>query len=175
MYCSRQGCGNAGEKRHTATTSYCRRCYRLLKILGYCRRRYPHRPTDWNELDALWTEAEDFPFCPHCSKAMIFYPPRQRRGMATIQHYDDGRLGVICLGCNLAHSKSELGDGLFALKPNEKFCPDCGEIKDRDEFHIQNRFNGRVSYCKPCQNARNRQVKQRGRERQFQSTPTPHN
>ena len=166
MKCSRRDCEREGEKRHSATLVYCRRCYRVMKILDYCHRNYPDRATTWNEVAALWQEAERTGDCPHCRKPMTLYSEDgKRRGLATIQHYDDGRLGVICFTCNLAHSKSQLRDKLFDLPSGHKFCPDCQTSKPKSEFHITHRdLNGHVTYCKPCQNARNRAVKQRKRE-----------
>jgi len=163
--CSRRDCESDGEKRHSATLMYCRRCYRIMKILDYCRFSYPERRTTWNEIASLWDAAEANGQCPHCSNPMILYPENRRRsGIATIQHYDDGRLGIICFTCNLAHSKSQLRDKLFELPQGHKFCPDCQTTKPKSEFHITNRdLNGHVTYCKPCQNARNRAVKQRNR------------
>src|SRR5690242_3830066 len=109
MKCTRRDCTNEGEKRHTSSHYYCRVCYRIMKILDYCSRAYPNQLTTWAEIEKLWTAATIAKTCPHCSREMIFYPQdRRRSGMATIQHYDDGTLGIICFTCNLAHSKSRL-------------------------------------------------------------------
>jgi hypothetical protein len=165
LKCGRRGCERDGEKRHSATTSYCRRCYRVMKILDYCHRKYPERLTTWDEVASLWDGAIATGQCPHCFNLMVLYSDgRRRTGLATIQHYDDGRLGIICFTCNLAHSKSELRDKLFNLPQGQKFCPDCQTAKPKYEFHITRRdLNGHVTYCKPCQNTRNRAVKQRRR------------
>jgi len=147
-----------------------------MKILDYCHRKYPNRPTTWDEVSALWQEAESVGDCPHCHKPMMLYSEDgKRKGMATIQHYDDGTLGIICFTCNLAHSKSELGDKLFSLQLDQKYCPDCQQIKSRDDFHNQSRFCGRMTYCKLCQNARNRRIKEKNRSLYadiFESNPT---
>ena len=165
MKCGRRECEREGVKRHSATLMYCRRCYRIMKILDYCHRKYPNYSTTWDEVAELWDAAAATGQCPHCLNPMILYPEgRCRRGIATVQHYDDGRLGIICFTCNLAHSKSQLRDALFDLPQGHKFCPDCQTAKPKSEFHITRRdLNGHVTYCKPCQNARNRAIKQRRR------------
>ncbi len=165
MKCSRLDCEQEGEKRHAVTSRYCRRCYRVLKILDYCHRKYPQRSTTWNEVAALWQEAERSGACPHCLNPMALYSEDgKRRGLATIQHYDDGRLGVICFTCNLAHSKSELGDALFNVPAGYKFCPDCKATKLKSEFYRTSRdLNGYITYCKPCQDARKRKIRRKNR------------
>ncbi len=165
MKCSRQGCERVGEKRHSPTLSYCRRCYRIMKMLTGAHRRYPGIVTTWEQIAELWNKAEERGTCPHCLNPMPLYSEDgKRKGMATIQHYDDGTLGIICLTCNLAHSKSPLRDKLFSLQLDQKYCPDCQQVKSRDDFHNQSKWNGRMTYCKPCQNARNRMIKQHNKE-----------
>ena len=164
MKCSRRDCEREAEKRHSASMMYCRRCYRIMKMLDASRRRYPGVVTTWKEIAKLWDETEARGTCPHCLNPMPLYSEDgKRKGMATIQHYDNGTLGIICLTCNLAHSKSELRDKLFSLRLDQKYCHDCKQIKSRDDFHNQSRFCGRMTYCKQCQNARNKRIKERNR------------
>jgi len=52
------------------------------------------------------------------------------------------------------------------VKPPEvldgmKWCRDCGEIKPLDEFVKSKKASGRGSYCKPCQNLRSNETRQR--------------
>lgn len=175
MICSRKDCDAIGVKRHSKTLVYCARHYRVMKMLDYSRRVYPNWSVSYEEIERLLVKAMAEGDCPHCGKMMIFFPENRRRsGMATIQHYDDGTLGIICFTCNLAHSKSELRDKLFLVPKGNKFCPDCQTVKPKSEFHVTHRdLNGHLTYCKPCQNARNRAVKLRSRRAgQFPSTLT---
>ncbi len=52
------------------------------------------------------------------------------------------------------------------VKPPEvpegmKWCRDCGEVKPLEEFVVSKKAGGRGTYCKPCQNARTYESRQR--------------
>ena len=43
------------------------------------------------------------------------------------------------------------------MAEGQKWCPDCGEVKDLEDFPTSGRSKtGRYTYCKPCHNARGR-------------------
>ncbi|MCM4077602.1 endonuclease VII domain-containing protein [Paractinoplanes hotanensis] len=49
-----------------------------------------------------------------------------------------------------------------SVPDGHRYCPDCGEIKELDDFpRSRNDSGGRGRYCKPCHNARGHETRQR--------------
>ena len=95
--------------------------------------------------------------CPDCGqdKAAEEFPLNKAR--------PDGR-GLYCRPCMSQRSKASYRKRQAAAgrvvkereqMPGQARCPDCGEVKDLDQFpRNKSARAGRGGYCKPCHNAR---------------------
>jgi len=71
-------------------------------------------------VDYLVIMLEENRLCPTCGKIMMWIPNADRKGdTATLQHYSDGSIGIMCHSCNTS-------DGLLG-------APLRGAVKMREE------------------------------------------
>lgn len=109
---------------------------------------------------------------PSCVKELTLVTPfGQKPGkgtlkdVASLQHNNDGSLGILCVGCNSGHMGSKLGDAYFDLDVDEKLCPACDTIKSRASDFSKNAYktDGISNECKPCASASKKTPEYRGR------------
>jgi len=151
LKCSRRDCENTAMRRNSSTTYYCERCYRVLRMAGAANHRYPAAKLTFEVASELLAATEPLRICPHCGQSMTLHASiAGKASVVSIQHYRDGRLGVICHRCNSRHGQSQLGDRLFTdVQANQKYCPHCKEIKLRSDFGPSVR-SGVADYCRNC-------------------------
>ena len=104
--------------------------------------------------------------CPDCGVQMNW---RSKDGMSTVaslQHYRSGRIGIVCLSCNVRHDAME-GDSYCDMPKDHKRCPSCLETKPALEFYMDIGRTGplkRKSICKQCSNEKTKQWQERNRD-----------
>ena len=100
LKCAYRLCHRIGEYRE-GSSYYCLRCRRNRQMrtsAKYKSGQHISRET----IDKLFDEIESFGFaCPVCQKQMVIGCDIKRAGnVVTLQHWEDGSLGLICLSCN---------------------------------------------------------------------------
>lgn len=104
--------------------------------------------------------------CPDCGVTMNWRAKDGQATVASLQHYRDGSLGIVCRSCNTRHAFMD-GDTYRDLPSNFKFCPGCKQEKPATEFSVDNGRSGplkRKSKCKSCSNAAVKKWKEENRE-----------
>jgi hypothetical protein len=106
------------------------------------QQRSKEMPT-YEQLEAAL--AESAMTCPDCKCDMKWRTDDDgRRNVVSVQHWDDGAIGFICMACNARRNYRE------ELPPEgQRRCHKCGENKPLDDFYAHSR-SGKVSACKPC-------------------------
>lgn len=105
--------------------------------------------------------------CPDCGVFMHWTAHGHRAAVATLQHYRDGTLAIVCRSCNTRHA-SMPGDSYRDMPKDHKRCPSCRQVKHESEFTADNGRSGplkRKSLCRTCSNAVVTQWKEANRER----------
>lgn len=94
--------------------------------------------------------------CPDCGKVMLWKSKKgghQMHKVASLQHYRDGSLAIVCVSCNSRHA-SMPGDSYREMPKDHKYCPRCRQCKPRDTgFSIHRSHKGPLktkSLCKSC-------------------------
>lgn len=104
--------------------------------------------------------------CPDCQVQMNW---RSRDGhctVASLQHYRDGSMAIVCRSCNTRHAYME-GDSYIDMPKDHKRCPSCGEVKPYGMFYTDNGRSGALrkkSTCAPCSDAIVNEWKEKNRE-----------
>ena len=95
--------------------------------------------------------------CRLCNVTMGFtIRETERNSIMSLQHWRNGNVEWICVGCNSKHSSTQEPDEEWVrlvktLQPNEKFCQICKKVKDVSFFYkTKNGSKGRSAYCRIC-------------------------
>ena len=93
------------------------------------------------------------PKCPKCNKEMIWHSKYGKRSdVITIQHWEDGSLGFLCLACNNKHGASS-NKNILDIAKNKKWCAKCKQIKEKIKFNnLHSSHDGKDRLCKECRN-----------------------
>lgn len=99
--CSKQGCEAISQievnKNSGYPSYYCLPCFRTFKMLEGTYKKNKERPDFWVLRQMLW----DNRLCPECGKIMYWAPSKTNKGdTVSLQHYEDGTIGVLCHSCN---------------------------------------------------------------------------
>ena len=87
------------------------------------------------------------------------------KNVITLQHWNDGRISLICRSCNSAHAHSKLGDEWANIPDEHKFCPMCENIKHIECFGNETRSpSGKNHLCKKCSSARSKEYYKKNRK-----------
>lgn len=155
--CGRQWCQALGTERWSRKTSFCARCFRIVRMLYMAHKRYPDRSLSFDEVSALLAAVEPDLKCPACTKQMHMVSGGPRGSLVTIQHYNDGRLGMLCGTCNISHGHSKLGDAFWSVPAGHKFCPTCESIKPFADYRKNaSTRTGLANECRACATEVNR-------------------
>jgi rubredoxin len=126
----------------------CAKHYRFGQMRANAKRRGKVIPTV-SDLESMLTR--DFK-CPECNRQMNWRSTEGKETVASLQHYRDGRLGIICLSCNARHAAAP-GDSFSDYPKDHKYCPRCQMFKKDSEYTKDNSRSGTrriASWCKPC-------------------------
>jgi hypothetical protein len=105
--------------------------------------------------------------CPDCTRRMNWLQSEGASTVASLQHYRDGTLAIVCLSCNTRHASMD-GDSYRDMPKDHKRCGNCREIKPAAEFTKDLGRSGelrRKSTCKACSGQAVNQWKGSNRDR----------
>ena len=111
--------------------------------------------------------------CVDCNEAMVWLSRENKCKVASLQHYRDGSIAIVCRSCNTRHARM-IGDSFRLLPKNQKYCPSCKISKDSANFYLDNARTGelkRKSWCKQCCSKKHLQWRiKNGQKRQYSVT-----
>lgn len=152
------------DKPRYLNNSYCKKHARFVAMRACARRRGKHEPS-MEEMERI-ADGLDGMKCPDCGIVML-WKSRRFRVLATLQHYRDGSIGIVCHTCNVRHSRLP-GDVYRELEAGQKFCCMCERRMPLTSFYPENRNatakHGEASYgayCKECHKVRMRRDRER--------------
>ena len=126
----------------------CEKHYRFRQMRSHAKRHGKKVPTR-DELEAM--RGADL-ICPDCDIQMNWRAKDGQETVASLQHYRDGSLAIVCRSCNTRHAYMD-GDSYKDMPKTHKMCPSCKQTKDRAEFYMDNGRSGLLkskSSCKEC-------------------------
>ena len=104
--------------------------------------------------------------CPDCNVLMNWRSKDGRSTVASLQHYRNKTISIVCLSCNTRHASME-GDSYCEMPKDHKKCPSCLEIQPRINFYIDNARSGIIkskSNCKKCSDKKVYQWKEKNKD-----------
>lgn len=93
--------------------------------------------------------------CPDCGVRMNWRAADGQSTVASLQHYRDGSMSMVCRSCNTRHAFMD-GDSYREMPKDHKKCPCCKQIKSLTNFTLDASRSGtakRKSKCSQCSNA----------------------
>lgn len=97
--------------------------------------------------------------CPMCKGEMEWRSADgRRRHLATLQHWNDGTMGILCLPCNTAHAqRTPVLDERELPPEGTKACACCRQVRPAASFGKRAAARDGLSpYCRDCKNAKTR-------------------
>lgn len=111
--------------------------------------------------DDLIAQLESSDSCPQCG---VKYDESRQRTRATLQHWNDGRISLLCFSCNSRHR--DAGDAAFKnISATTKSCYMCKAVLPLDAFNRGHRFGGRDTRCRECCKVHKRKLRDRRKAR----------
>lgn len=105
--------------------------------------------------------------CPDCGVQMNWRAKDGQNTVASLQHYRDGTMNIVCRSCNTRHAYMP-EDSYRDMPKDCKLCPVCEEIKPITEFTKDNNRSGqtrRKSKCRSCSNKLVNEWKEKNRDK----------
>jgi hypothetical protein len=90
--------------------------------------------------------------CPDCGILMNWRSVDGQETVASLQHYRDGTMAIVCRTCNTRHAFMP-DDSYRDMPKDHKFCPSCKQVKPLPEFTLDASRSGsskRKSHCRQC-------------------------
>jgi hypothetical protein len=140
----------------------CAKHYRFGQMRVTAKRHGKETPSH----ASLHAMVNDQMLCPDCGVQMNWRAKNGKSTVASLQHYRDGRMAIVCLSCNTRHASME-GDSYCDMPKDHKQCPSCKTIKHQSCFFADNGRSGpikRKSTCKSCSDDKVKQWKERNRD-----------
>ena len=141
----------------------CEKHYRFGQMRAGAKRHGKAVPSH----DQLESLVDPSMLCPDCHIQMNWRAKDGQSTVASLQHYRDGSLGIVCRTCNTRHAFMP-GDTYRAMPKDHKLCKKCGLIKKISEFSADNNRSGQMkvqSKCKSCNDNAVNQWKEDNREK----------
>ena len=141
----------------------CAKHYRFGQMRALAKRRGKAVPSN-EQLHSM--RGADL-ICPDCGIGMNWRSKDGQSTVASLQHYRDGTMAIVCRSCNTRHAFMP-NDDYRDAPADHKLCPACGEIKPQVEFTKDNSRSGnlrRKSHCRTCSDKAVNQWKGKNRER----------
>ena len=165
--CQKAGCENASVRKQ-GRQHLCPLHYRFRQMRALAKSRGLYAPAD-DELQRIVPAAMD---CPDCGRKMNWLARDGQLLVATLQHYRDGTLAIVCRSCNTRHAYMP-GDSYRDMPKDSKLCPCCMQIKPESEFSKDRSRSGErqiKSKCKTCSDIHGNQwrVGNRGKYNEYQ-------
>lgn len=156
--CSR--CG-ATAVRKQGRQWLCSRHYRFGQMRARAKRDGKLVPTH-EQLEELLHDT-----CADCGVVMNLLARKgEQHKTASLQHYRNGTLAIVCLSCNTRHAAMP-GDTYRDMPKDHKWCPHCEQAKPFDAFSADNGRSGAMkfkSWCKQCSTASHTEWQRNNRE-----------
>lgn len=143
--CSR--CGDKA-KRLQGHQHLCAKHYRFGQMRAKAKQDGKAVPTH-SELHSM--KGADL-LCPDCGARMNWLAEEGQATVASLQHYRDKTMAIVCRSCNTRHAAMP-GDSYREMPPDSKYCPSCQEAKPLGEFNADRSRSGPLkvqSKCKAC-------------------------
>ena len=138
-------CGAASVKRHDRS-NMCEKHHRFYQMQSAAKYGKKYVPSLY-EIESL--VPKDM-ICQDCGKLMHWIDGDQK-DCATLQHYRDGTLALVCLTCNVRHGQMP-GDSYRDIPKGFKLCTCCKTMKPLSDFGKRSAKEGDYpkSKCKVC-------------------------
>jgi len=153
-------CPKCGEPRDAERDhgNFCTKHHRLYQMRNSSRHRGLYCPTE-EEIESMLPPDMK---CGDCSETMVWTSKEDRRRVATIQHYRDGSLGIVCRSCNSRHVWME-GDSFREIPKDHRYCKVCDTVKPLTEFGTPAPSSKGISrsWCRPCSTLKDREYRMR--------------
>ncbi len=141
----------------------CDKHYRFGQMRQKARISGKYVPTH-DELEVI---SSDGMKCADCCVKMNWRAKDGQCTVASLQHYRNGDLAIVCRTCNTRHAFMP-GDTYREMDKSAKLCPCCKEVKSLSEFYSDRARSGtakRKSACKGCSNKKTNQWREGNREK----------
>lgn len=105
--------------------------------------------------------------CPDCQRQMNWLSKDGNDTVASLQHYRDGTMAIVCRSCNTRHAFMD-GDSYREMPKDHKYCPLCKQAKPLEEFTLDSSRSGsakRKSKCRDCSDYQVKEWKESNRDR----------
>ena len=137
------------------TLSMCDKHHKLYCMINTARERNKAVPT----MEQLEEMIPEDLICEVCGKTMLWYLPRtsnRRKDVISLQHWDSGRLSMICYSCNCRHANIGIPEDMFlkVIWDKENWCNKCKQVLPLNRFSPKKRG---IPYCIECSRVRERQ------------------
>lgn len=145
--CGKSQC-NDGAARKQGHQFLCAKHYRFGQMRVLAKRRGLAVPSH----EVLHGLCDESLICPDCGRLMNWLSEDGMSSVASLQHYRDGSLGIVCRSCNTRHAYMQ-GDSFRDIPSDHKYCPCCKTSKSRSEFYVDAGRSGELktkSHCKKC-------------------------
>lgn len=156
--CSRCGASAARRQGHQWL---CARHYRFGQMRSRAKQDGKVVPSH-QQLEALHRDT-----CVDCGVVMNYLSRAgEHERTASLQHYRDGSLAIVCRSCNTRHAFMP-GDTYRDMPKDHKRCPRCEAIKPLTAFAADNGRSGPMkikSHCKTCSHASTTQWRKDNRD-----------
>lgn len=159
VQCQKAGCESIAA-RFQGHQHLCAKHYRFGQMRASAQRHGKVVPSV-ARLEAL-VAAHDGLLCADCSNHMNWLGAVNKTRVASLQHYRDGTLGLVCRSCNTRHAHME-GDSFRDVPAFHKHCPHCKSVKPFSSFAADNSRSGPLklkSWCKDCSSEAHREWRQ---------------
>ena len=143
---------------HKPSTKYCVQHYRFENMRIGARVAKKYVPTR-KELKLLVPKNM---VCVGCERTMSWSSLGGGSTIVTLQHDRDGTLRLICLRCNVRHSRQP-GDSFYKIPIGYWRCCRCKKIKLRSDFITARNKNGSrsIQACRVCSAAKTKRWRQK--------------
>lgn len=104
--------------------------------------------------------------CPDCGVPMNWLAADGQSTVASLQHYRDGSMAIVCRSCNTRHAFMP-EDSFRSMPAGHKYCPRCEKAKPFEQFSADNGRSGPLklkSWCKQCSGASHAEWQRNNRE-----------
>lgn len=143
-------CSRCGEEsaRRQGHQWLCAKHYRFGQMRVLAKRRGKAIPTH-EELHGMPGSNLN---CPDCGVLMNWLSEDGMATVASLQHYRDGSMAIVCRSCNTRHAYMP-EDTYRDMPKDHKWCPKCESTKPFSMFALDNGRSGPMklkSWCKEC-------------------------
>lgn len=126
----------------------CAKHYRFGQMRATAKRHGKVVPSH-EQLAGMVAEGMD---CADCHRPMNWLSLDGRCTVASLQHYRNGTMAIVCRSCNTRHAFMA-GDTYREIPKDHKFCASCETVKPLASFSADNSRSGEMkvkSACKEC-------------------------